>query len=345
MNLRFIPGFFVVLLSVFVYGLTYYTENREKPAPSYDFYQPAIVQLDINGGQSAHNVYGQYNNILEGKREIVQAAQQSDKRWRIDFSVNSPRPATIFIDDEPFEVFLTPGDSSLAIHILTDPETYLIDTLSFMGENASICKYLKSKSQRFRQVKLRSNRKLIEAADFQVFTAKLDSMAARELAFLAEQEIFNTLPDWFVTFEKSDILYQKAYLKLTQAYNQTVAPELLDEVLLNNSAAQFSYYYYLYLTAYINDEAGLPPGEPKPTEERYFKWYETHLYQANLLIHHEPHDVYFTRLIFNMLTHNQLEAAAHFMDLYDDAFFSKKYLRFLRLQLENRQEEIERLAD
>lgn len=336
MNLRFVPWLLVVTIAFFVYGLTYYTENKEKPSPSYDFYEPAIVQLNINGGQSAHNVYGQYNNILEGKREIVQAYQQADRSWRIDFSVNSPRPAMIYIDDELLEIFLVPGDSSLYLSLQIDPETDLIDSLSFAGENASICTYLQSKSRRFQQAQLRANRNLVGATNFAAFAAKLDSMAARELAYLAEQEVFNTLPDWFVQFEKNDILYQKAYLKLSQAYNRDIAPELLDKVLLNNSSAIFSYYYYLYLTAFINNEAQLPPGEPQPNDPRYKEWCTIQLATADPLIKHGPHDVFFTRILFNILNNNHLDLAEELLDQYEETFFSKKYVRFLKLQLETR---------
>jgi hypothetical protein len=338
MNLRFIPWLLVLIVSFFVYGLTYYTEHKEKPAPSYDFYEPAIVQLEIAGEEDLHSVYGQYLNILEGKRETVEAQDLGDGNWRLDFSVNSPRPAMLYIDDEPLEVFLVPGDSTLQISMeITGPE-YRIDSLQFTGEIAGICGYLQSKYKRFSQVQLRSSRSLVEAQNFEVFAAKLDSMAARELAFLAEQEVFSTLPNWFVKFEKNDILYQKAYLKISQAYNQDINPDLLDDVPLSNESAMFSYYYYLYLTARFNEEAQFAAGVPAPDDPLYHDWAVKQTRMADFYLQEGPRDVFMTRIIFDMLQNRYLEEAEKLLDRYGGEFASKKYYRFLNMQLEKRLE-------
>ncbi|MEL6842293.1 MAG: hypothetical protein AAFP02_03695, partial [Bacteroidota bacterium] len=261
MNIRFMPFLIMLLVASLVYGLTYHAENRQKPQPSYDFYQPAVVWISVPDTNAEPAIYGQYHNILEGKREFVASSPVIPGKWRMDFRVNSPRPAMLYINDQPVEVFLVPGDSTLGLHFNLDSLENL-EKLQFEGDFASICRYLQKKYHRFEQVQVRSNRKLIAETDFSTFTVKLDSMAAHELAFLAEQEVFTTLPPWFVKFEKNDILYQKAYLKRSQAYNRDIDTSLLDQVLINNQAAMFSHYYYLYLSTHLRDLAGLSPNPP-----------------------------------------------------------------------------------
>lgn len=338
MNIRFMPFLIMLLVASLVYGLTYHAEHRQKPQPSYDFYQPAVVWISVPDTTAEPAIYGQYHNILEGKREFVESSPVVAGKWRMDFRVNSPRPAMLYINDQPVEVFLVPGDSTLGLNCVLD-SLDRVEKLQFEGDFASICRYLQKKYHRFQQVQVRSNRKLIAETDFPTFTTKLDSMAAHELAFLAEQEVFTTLPPWFVKFEKNDILYQKAYLKRSQAYNRDVDTSLLDQVLINNQAAMFSHYYYLYLSNHLRDIAGLSPNPPAATHADYDEWHRQCLIVADQHLIAGPKDVFMTREIFGMLVAQKFELAKEMLNRYQDKFTSKKYLRFLQLQWEIRQKE------
>ena len=320
------PWIFLAMLSVFVYGLTYHAENRAKPDPAYDFYDTTVVKVRLPGTDERHDVFGRFNNILEGQREFVTGKAMGFEEYRLVFKVNSPRPALLYLDDEVIEIFLVPGDTTLKVSIRANPLSYQIDSLDFEGEAAGICKYLRAKSDRFHQAQLRSSRNLVADDEFSVFAAKLDSMAARELGFLAEQEIFATLPEWYVDFEKNDILYQKAYLKLSNAYNRTVPREYLDHLPLNNSSAVFSYYYYLFLKTYINQQLG--ESRPEASEALI----QAQLQLADSLLEAEPHDVFITREIFGQLQQNELPLVRKLLREFEDRFYSKKYGRFLRRQ-------------
>ncbi len=339
MNIRFMPVLLMLLVASLVYGLTYHAEHRQKPQPSYDFYQPAVVWIIAEDSSAELAVYGQYQNILQGKREYVESRKVVPGQWRMDFSVNSPRPAMLYVNDQPVEVFLVPGDSTLEMILRLDSLERPYD-IRFAGDNAKICRYLQKKYQRFQQVQVRSNRKLIAETEFSVYTAKLDSMAAHELAFLTEQEVFTTLPDWFVKFEKNDILYQKAFLKRSQAYNRDVDTSLYDQVLVNNQAAMFSHNYYHYLNIYLHGLAGLAPNPPAATHADYEEWHRNCMEIANAQLEGGPRDVYMTREIFGMLLDSKFALAEEMLNTYQGQFTSKKYLRFLQLQLELRQKNV-----
>lgn len=332
------PILMMLIVATLVYGLTYHAEHRQKPQPSYDFYQPAVVWIIAQDSSAELAVYGQYQNILQGKREYVQSTKVTSGQWRMDFRVNSPRPAMLYVNDQAVEVFLVPGDSTLEM-ILELDSLDQPQNIRFAGENAKICRYLQKKYQRFQQVQVRSNRKLIAETEFSIYTAKLDSMAAHELAFLTEQEVFTTLPQWFVKFEKNDILYQKAFLKRSQAYNRDIDTSLFDQVLINNQAAMFSHHYYLYLNIHLQGLANIAPSPPPANHPDYDTWHRNCLQIADEQLIAGPKDVYMTREIFGLLLNNKLELAAEMLDKYQGQFTSKKYLRFLQLQLEIRQKD------
>lgn len=328
MNHSLFPWMITALMGVFVYGLTYHAHHQLPPEPSYQFYDTACVTVHIRGTTGIHDIYGRYNNIIEGKRQLVKARLLDEQRYRLTFEVNSPRPALLYIDDEPLEIFLVPGDTSLRLDLRYLPETFRFDSLVFSGKLANVCTYYQDKLNRFGRVHLRAAQHLVATDDFPVLAAKLDSMAARELAFLAEREVFATLPQWFVNFEKSDILYQKAYLKLSQAYNRQIAPGLLDEAVVQNSGAVFSYYYYLYLQTYLTWHH---PGDPQVPQEQV----ALHLAVADTMLRGAPHDVFMTRTIFQQLQQGEVMFARELLDRYEARFASQKYARFLRTQIDN----------
>ncbi|MEZ4771797.1 MAG: hypothetical protein R3D00_01360 [Bacteroidia bacterium] len=336
-----VPWIIVGIMCMYVYGLAYHAEHRTPPDPSYDFYDTTTVRVVIDGSNIVHDIYGRFNNILEGERLLVKARDAGPNQYKLTFKVNSPRPAVLFIDDEDLEIFLVPGDTSLVVHATVDPSAYLIDSLNFDGTTSGICSYYKNKTNRFQKVHLRSTRSIVDSEDFTQFSLKLDSMAARELSFLAEQQIYDSLPDWFVDFERTEILYQKAYLKLSRAYNRDIPANMLDKVKIDNEAAVFSYYYYLYLNSYFSaldpslsasNVDSLSPQELLVTESR--------IRMADSLLTNGPHDVFITRSLFTHLKNNEIDFVRSLFQKYKDKFFSKKYYRFIDMQLKERRDPI-----
>ncbi|MDX2248923.1 MAG: hypothetical protein SF052_19195 [Bacteroidia bacterium] len=337
-----VPSIIVGIMCLYVYGLTYHAEHRIPPDPSYDFYDTTTVRVIISGSDVVHDIYGRFNNILEGERQLVKARDAGPNQYKLTFQVNSPRPAVLFIDDEDLEIFLVPGDTSLVVDAAMNPNTYLIDSLNFEGTTSGICSYYKNKTNRFQKVHLRATRSIVDSEDFGQFCLQLDSMAARELGFLAEQEIFDSLPEWFVDFERTEILYQKAYLKLSRAYNRDIPDYMLDKVAIDNEAAVFSYYYYLYLTSYFSsfddNRAEAEGTDSLSNQEQIFT--ESRIHLADSLLTGGPHDVFITRSLFSHLKNNQLGFVEKLFQKYKDSFYSKKYYRFIEMQLKERSKPI-----
>ena len=333
-----IPWIITLGMGVYVYGLSYHAKTRPTIDPVYDFYDTAVVKVNIRYSEELHDVYGMYNNIIEGQKQIVKAFAHLGGKYRIVFRVNSPRPATIFVDDQAIEVFLVPGDTTLDISMLVDPATFLADSLKFNGKTSSICRYYLEKREYFGDSHIRAKRNALNSEDFETFCANLDSTATAELAYLHERDEEVALPEWFVDFEESEIRYQKAYLKLSNAYNRDVPGHLMDQIPTNSEAAVFSYYYYLYLKTYLTGQDSLPGVvDLLRPEARYEIMTERHLAAADSLLLGEMHDVYISRVIFANLKRQNEAFATRLVNTYSSRFNKKKYERFLKYQLRRTQ--------
>lgn len=328
-----IPWIIAGAMVAYVYGLTYQAKHRLGPNPSYEFYDTTYVKVLINGQTGPHEVYGEYNNILKGQKNLIAAQKVEEGIYKMMFEVNSPRPARLYINDEILEVLLMPGDTSLNVNLYYSKTDYSRDSIVYEGLFADISDYYLEKSELFGGVHLRARRSTLVSQDLTGFGNKLDSMAIRELNYLNEKEIFGSLPEWFVHFERNEILYQKAYLKLAEAFNQEVPPNYLDKVDLNNSNAMFSYYYYLYLESYFTRE--LSKKQDAPLAAHSPNTIRAVMELANSQLLEGQHDVFLTRNIFNLLQDaTQFEFAQELFSLYEEKFNSKKYMRYLKMQLE-----------
>ena len=332
MNRTAIPWTLTVLLALYVFGLEYLAKHQASIDPSIEFYDTTKVKVMVFPEQEeGYYVFGQFNNILEGSREQVEA-KQSDQEYTLTFEVNSPRPARLFVNDEVLEIFLVPGDTTLGVSVFLSPDTDLIDSVDFKGPLANVCSYYLDKAQRFGQIQVGRSLHLLSFEDMEVFAHQLDSMSNQELAFLAEQEVFSSIPSWFAMFEKNEILYQRAYLKLSSVYNRQVSQGFLDEVLVNNPKGVFSYYYYLYLQVYFNSLESPRDFGSKPREDLFKQ-----MSLADSLLSGGPKDVFMTRTIFGQITNKEKEGgkevAQELLDTYEKSFSSPKYVRFLEKEI------------
>ena len=326
-----VPWILTVFMAVFVLVLQWRTERRTPPQITYGFYDTTTVNILVGSNENQHDgfldIYGTYNNVVEGQRQIVKAQAISDGMLQLLFEVNSPRPAMLYLNEKALQVFLVP-DSTLTLEVKTNPLSYQIDSVFFHGYSSEISYYYQEKSNRFGEITRRSNRNTVYADNPIIFSSLLDSMADEELVLLNEYQALHALPEWFVNFEQNEILYHKAYLK--RSNHEPEKFQLYpDKVPVNNEGAVFSYYYYLYLKSYI---AQTYPGSAGRSEEATLR----QMAVADTLLSGEIHDVFFTRTVFDYLRRDQLTFAETLMDKYGDNFNSKKYQRYLHARIKDR---------
>lgn len=328
MNRTVIPWIILIVIAFLVSALTYRAENALPPDPTYDFYDTAFVKVEIHGSDGIHDLFGRYNHILHGQRVLIKAKELEQGSWLLGFPVFSPRPAVLYVDDEALEIFLQPGDTTLKIEMWYTPATYAFDSIRYEGAMAPVCNYYLSKSREFNRVHIRGMSNTVGSEDFTSYSSRLDSMAAWELGLLAQEQVFSDLPEWFVEFERNDILYQKSYLKLSQSYNREVNTDLLDRLPVDNQSAQFSYYYYLYLHTLFADQS-----INQQDSLAYVTDLKRQMASASDELSEATHDVFMTRMIYTLIQRKQLDIAEELLTQFKDSFHSKKYFRYLRATL------------
>lgn len=315
--MRIAPWISLVLMTIYVAFLSWANARHTAHKPEMDFYSKAVVRVVLTGPQQAeHEVYGKFYNLIEGDRKLVAAVREGDSAYRLTFEVNSPRPATLYLDNDATEIFLLP-DSSLTVRAALDSSGLLDKThMTFAGATANACQYYLARENQLSRSHLRSNRSAtIPSEDLLRYGRVLDSLAAVEMAFLKTFQ--GKLPMWFYRFEESEIRYQKAYLKRSHAYNRNAPAGFEDLVADNDPNAVFSYYYYLYLGHLIH------PSETDTLSP------ETHAKRVEIALQGEMRDVYLTRLIYRLATDGQRKQAQALLDRYQNQFSSRRYVRFL----------------
>lgn len=330
-----IPWVIVFMMSIYVIGLSYYATHRTVPEPAFAFYNTTQVNVRVYPSEMDHSVYGIFHNIIESSRKTLEAQPDSleEGQFVVNFEVNSPRPAELYLNDNPISIFLIP-DSNLSVSLFYDSLSQEIDSVSFQGFTEGICNYYREKNTSLGRSQVRAFQTSMASPDLLQQARFFDSLARNELSFLLIRSDPNRLPSWFIDFEKNEILYQKAYLKLFTAKNQEPYPGYLDEVMLSNEGAVFSYYYYLFLDTYFNKILA-DQGQALATGVAG---------RVNLLntaakeLVGESFEVYATRVVFQFLNQNGVAETKRLMEQVRPLFDARKYLRFLAREIEKREQ-------
>ncbi len=319
------PIIISVLMILYLGMLSYYSHNIKDNDPEFNFYSTSIVKAEPLNLKQELLVNAIYNNVVEGQRQSVGATYSDSGFYRFDFNVNSPRPATVYIEGESVEIFLIP-DSTLKIRFLLNPVTQIIDSINFEGPAANICRYYQLVGKHSLSVL-----NTLSSEDLSSFGKQADSIMAVDLNFLNEMKSKLSLPEWFVLFQTNELVYQKAYIKLSAAGKKKLPEGYEDSVLIDNKDAVFSYHYYLYLNQYFKK---LISQKKSVSEESVSKSQIQLMAISDSLLKSEAHDVFVSRLIINSIQKNQLETAELLFQAHAN-IKQKKYYRFLQRVLES----------
>lgn len=326
------PIVITFLMGVYLAGLAYYNNFIYQPELKFNFYSISPVKVHIENANENYAVQGIFNNVIEGDRKVIDSKIDSIGDYVLNFQVNSPRPAILYIEGESIEMFLVP-DSTLRVNVVFDANG-LIDSVGFKGITAPICRYYRRKNQVFENSKLRVSRNVVKSEDLISYGKVLDSLTGTESRFLDTQKVYFQLPAWFVDFENNEMMYQKAYLKLSNLSKESPPENYLDKVSLDNPNAVFSYYYYLYLNTYFKKQAlGVSKTQSDSTTNKN-NWMDIVI--ADTTLKSEAHDIYITRSIFRCLQKNEQNLGKELFDKHKN-FKERKYYRFLKSQFSKEQ--------
>ena len=323
MNRSLIPWFILTIALLYVWSLTRYDYYRKNAQPVISFYDTTHVEIHIHNEREPAAIYAVYTNLIEGERKIVQAKVEDQTHYELAIPVNSTMPVQLYCNEEVVPIFVIP-DSSLYVDVILNPLFSYIDSLSFYGITAPICKY---QDQKRKAEPTQKRLNILDASDFALYAHLLDSIAVIQQEFLQSWE--EELPPWFLAYEESEISYHKAYLKLSHAFQREVDPALLDSVATNNPEALFSYYYYLYLRTFIR-------GELHPFEnDDSLSLSQAHLERAANLLEGEIRDFYLVWYIGNHIRRNNHPLSQKLTSRFMDKIADEKYQKYLRSFTQN----------
>lgn len=169
--------------------------------------------------------------------------------------------ARIFIGEDRLQLWLIPKDT---VHIqITSFDQPLSKRFSFRGPSKNLQEYYLAKRITFATTS--SQQALTAGANapnLTQFSAQLDSITTKATSFLQAYLQNHSLPAWFVTYEKDEIRYQDAELRLYmpsyqidyQKKRQTLPANyyrFLERLPIRNDSAQYHSNYQLFLSQYL----------------------------------------------------------------------------------------------
>lgn len=326
------PIVITLMALLYIGGLAVYQKYIRQPTPSFNFYSNSIVKVHILPDNQAYAVSGIFNNVIEGQRKIVQSGTDSAGVYTLPFQVNSPRQATVYVEGEAIEIFVA-LDSMLTVEVMLNPQEGTIDSIYFKGATAPICKYYWLKNKAFDNTKLKNIKHTTASEDLMAYGKFLDSLTQKEDDFLLAMQKQLNLPTWFTDFEKNELMYEKAYLKLAHLGNQAILAGYLDTVPVDTKDAVFSYYYYLYLNSLLSQQIKNGSSTVDTSAKSLIL---KQLTIADTLLKTETHDVFLTRIIFAQIQRKNYDFARELFDKFGN-FKEQRYYRFLKMQLKQKE--------
>ena len=322
------PIIITLFVTAYIATLAFYQKYVHHSEPAFNFYSTSVVKVRISPQNLPYAVQGTFNNVIEGQRKVVQSGTDSAGIYALPFEVNSPRQATVYVEGEAIEIFIIP-DSTLTLQVQLNPQGGTLDSITFTGATAQICKYYRLKNQVFGSSKLKSIKHTAHSESLREYGKMLDSLTQKEDTFIDKMREEMKLPTWFCDFEKNELMYQKAYLKRSHAGNEAVPAGYFDNVPADKKEAVFSYYYYLYLNSLISQQIKTTTSLADTSAKSALL---KQLSVADTLLKSETHDVFITRAIFAQIQKGNEAFAKELFHQFGN-FKEQRYYRFLKMKL------------
>lgn len=221
---------------------------------TYHFDKKSTVIIKNLSSDIADNITGRYISLLPPDfiRNYVKPEIQFDSSEVIlTYNLSCPSSVELFINNLQLPLFLVPGDTLFIIADLTKPD--LLSKIVFKGNLSLINEYKLQRTKNYGKNFEQKCAELFNANnDVNILHAKIDSIKKEELNFLNGFAQNISLPEWYLTYETNQILYNSAYIKI--AYKEPEHyKDLLNEIEINNSNAIICPFYYGFLNIHFNN--------------------------------------------------------------------------------------------
>ena len=249
----------------------------------------------------------------------------------LTYNLSTPSQTDLIINNQWLPVFLIPGDTLFMTMNLSDSN--FLDNIKFEGKYASINEY---KQKRRKKLKSNFEQKCAKLINSKLQIVELqnsiDSISAIEMNFLNDYTENNQLPEWYLTYERNQTLYNSTMAKITK-----LEPELYDKFLndieINNPDAIICPNYYGFLNTYF--EKFIP--EQIDIDERRKILGLKYLQAADSLLTEEVEEIYKCYIISSfIIDFGMYELASKVINEEKDKMMNVKYINYLEEYLKDR---------
>ena len=235
---------------------------------AFQFDKQAILIVKSNPNNNEHSIVGRYLTFLPPDyinnykyADTINANGNYD--LILNYKISGPSETDLIIDGNLWlPLFLVPGDT-LSISFNLADSNKIINSIRFEGKYASMNEY---KIRRFEKFGESFESKCSELSRSNLSVMELhnaiDSVETIELGFLNNYIEENSLPEWFIEYERNQInsraAFDKTYKINNWKWNNTEKEvpinyyDFIKNIKINNEDALVSPYYYSFLWQYFS---------------------------------------------------------------------------------------------
>jgi thiol-disulfide isomerase/thioredoxin len=244
------------------------SKTKKTDVFTFQFYKQATLIVKSNPNNNEHSIVGRYLTFLPPDyinnykfADTLNVNNTDD--LILSFKISSPTEASLIIDEYLWlPVFLVPDDTLYMSLDLSD-SSKIVENIRFDGKYASINEYRIRRFENFRE-SFEDKCAELGRNDLSVMELQnaIDSVETIELSFLNNYIEENSLPKWFIEYERNQINYRAAFDKTYKIINwkwNNTEKEVpinyygfIKNIKINNEDALISPYYYYFLWQYFS---------------------------------------------------------------------------------------------
>jgi thiol-disulfide isomerase/thioredoxin len=237
------------------------TAEKDQAKLTYTPFSQSVVHLNLNDDliDSTSVSATVQTNIPKGGNDsnVVTAKKEGD--YYLNIETDRPAKSFLYVGNQQYNIVLIPKDTThLTVRILQEGIH-----LDFHGKTKVINEYYLEKKQSlgYSDVRVPLNESL-STTNYNLLKQHTDSVINRELTFFKKYASAVQLPEWFVDYEESEIVYMGAGYKTAIPhanqmfkYFEDSLPndyyDFLNHIELNNHKAVLSSNYFSFLDEYF----------------------------------------------------------------------------------------------
>lgn len=305
---------------------------------TFQFDNPATLIIKDIGKDNNHFITSRYISLLPTdyvtnyvKAELI----RNSNEYILTYNLSSPSETELIINNLILYLFLVPGDTLFMTLNISELNKSL-DNIHFKGDYAIINEYKLQRLKKYGKYFEQKCAELFNANnDTKILQTSIDSVKAVELNFLNSFAKNVRLPEWYLTYETNQIIYNSAFIKI--AYKE---PELysdfLNEIEINNSDAIICPNYYGFLNIHFENlfrKELLKMDIAERKREMGFRY----LKAIDSLLTGEVKEIYRTYIIYSfIIDFGMYELASKIINEEKEQNNDSKYVKYLEGYLEDR---------